>query len=339
MSTKSPRTTTPATDPALVFFPGALGDFICFLPTLVALAKTAFVDLYARGEFADLVPDSVRVRSIESYEINRLFVPDTASGEVLQRFFARYASIYSWLGSGNQAFVRRLQALCGERAQIFPFDSAAVERHQSEYYLSCLGIACGENLPNVVVKPEAMIRSSEFWARHALAGRRVLIISPGSGAREKNWPVQNFATVAEWWRSQGGEPLVIMGPVEEERGRFEALLRRFTVARNLTLAELAAIIVRADIYLGNDSGVTHLAAALGIPTVALFGPSNLKKWRPRGRRVAILNHLLECAPCAGTLMKTCAHRSCLCALEPREVIRQLSAMAGTNRLDKVGGRD
>ena len=341
MSTKLPRAITPATEQrVLVLFPGALGDFICFLPALNALAERAFVDLFARSEFADLVPDSVCVRSIESYKINRLFVPDAASEDVLRRFLARYASIYSWLGSGNDVFVQRLQELCGERAQIFPFDSAAAKGQQSEYYLSCLGIVTDDKLlPKVVVNPEAMLWSGGFWARRLLGKSRVLIIAPGSGAREKNWPAEKFASVAEWWRAEGGEPLVVIGPVEEERGGLEALLRRFTVARNLTLGQLAAVIARADIYLGNDSGVTHLAAALGIPTVALFGPSNSKKWRPRGQRVAVLHHVSERAPRAGALVKTCAHRSCLCALEPCEVIQQVSAMAGITRLDKVGVRD
>jgi ADP-heptose:LPS heptosyltransferase len=166
------------------------------------------------------------------------------------------------------------------------------------------------------------------------------MLAPGSGAREKNWPVRAFVAVAEWWREQvGGEPLVILGPVEEERGGFEPLLRRYKGARGLTLAELAALIARSDLYLGNDSGISHLAAAVGIPTLALFGPSNVKQWRPQGERVRIINRMLECAPCAVAAMKHCGHRSCLSALEPAEVIQQLQAMAQEGRLDKVGVRD
>jgi ADP-heptose:LPS heptosyltransferase len=313
----------------LVFFPGALGDFICFLPALCALAQTVFVDLFARSEFADLVPEKVRVRSLECYEVNRLFVSGADNEDKMRSFFAGYASTYSWMGSGQDVFVRQLQNLCQGRARIFSFDSEATERHQSEYYISCLPVVDSESLiPRIPLKPEARAWSADYWARHSFDGRQVLILAPGSGAREKNWPARSFAAVAEWWREQrGGECLVILGPVEEERGGFEPLVRQYKTARNLTLAELAALIARGDLYLGNDSGISHLAAALGIPTLSLFGPSNVKKWRPQGERVRIINRMLECAPCAIAVMKHCGHRSCLSALEPAEIIQQLQTMA------------
>jgi ADP-heptose:LPS heptosyltransferase len=341
MSTKS-ALTAPHTvkQRALVFFPGALGDFICFLPALRALAETALVDLFARSEFADLLSETVRVRSLESCEVTRLFVPQPGDEEKMRSFFAGYTAIYSWMGSGHDVFVRRLQMLCDGRARIFPFDCGKAERHQSEYYFSCLGIADREfSRPKIEIKPESASWSADYWARHGFAGRRVLMLAPGSGAREKNWPAEAFAAVANWWRSEGGELLVILGPVEEERGGFELLLQRFKAARHLTLGNLAALISRADMLLGNDSGIVHLAAALGIPTVALFGPSDVKKWRPRGERVLIMRRVLECSPCVMATMKNCLHRSCLTGLDPVEVIQQLDAWARANHLDKVGVRD
>jgi len=244
----------------------------------------------ARSEFADLVPETVQVRSLERYEVNRLFVAGAGNEDKIPGFYAGYDSTYSWMGSGQNLFVRQLQNLCQGRAHIFSFDSAATERHQSEYYLSCLGVAASESLiPTIPLKLQARAWSAEFWARHSFEGRPVLILAPGSGAREKNWPVSSFAAVAEWWRKQEeGEPLVVLGPVEEERGGFEPLLRQYTAARNLTLAELAAIIVRGDLYLGNDSGITHLAAALDLPVCVLWGESIETVWRPRGSHVQLL---------------------------------------------------
>jgi ADP-heptose:LPS heptosyltransferase len=340
MSTKSAGTTAPDLQQrALVFFPGALGDFICFLPALGALAKTARVDLFARSGFADLLPDSVRVCSLESYEVNRLFVPQAGDEEKLRDFFAGYASVYSWMGSGHDDFVRRLQKFCCGRAHIFPFDGAT-DKHQSHYYFCCLGMPAGRFLlPKINLRAEFLAWSADYWRRHGFAGRRVLALAPGSGAREKNWPVEAFAAVAEWWRNQGAEPLVVLGPAEEERRGFEVLLRSFKAVRNLSLGNLAAVISRSDIYLGNDSGISHLAAALGIPTAALFGPSNVKKWRPRGERVLVIRRNLECSPCVAMVMKNCPHRSCLSALDAVKVIRQLQSLASAGRLDKVGGRD
>jgi ADP-heptose:LPS heptosyltransferase len=325
---------------ALVLFPGALGDFVCFLPALRRLAEATSVDLFARSGFADLAPESVRVSPLERYEINRLFVCGAGAEERLRAFISRYAAVYSWMGSGQRQFVRQLQDLCQGQAQIFPFQPELPGRHQSEYYLTC--IHCSDSpVPQISLKPQAVARSAAYWAQHSLEGFPVLVVAPGSGAREKNWPLPSFAAVIGWWRDQiGGKTVVVLGPAEEERGGLEPiLLPGCTVARGLTLAELAAILARSDLYLGNDSGVTHMAAALGIPTVALFGPSDAQKWRPQGKRVRILKHEIECAPCSVAAMKSCGHRSCLGALKPAEVIGQLRALLEQRRLDKGGGRD
>lgn len=332
---------TGATDQrALVFFPGALGDFVCFLPALRRLAEAVSVDLFARSDFVDLVPESVRVFSLERYEINRLFVCGAAAEDNLRTFMSRYVAVYSWMGSGQQQFVRQLQDLCQGRAHIFPFQPELSGIHQAEYYLTCIN--CSDSpVPQISLKPQAVAWSAAYWAQHSLEGFHVLIVAPGSGAKEKNWPLPSFAAVIEWWRDQiGGKTVVVLGPVEDERSRLEPiLLSGCKMARGLTLAELAAILARSDLYLGNDSGVTHMAAALGIPTVALFGPSDVQKWRPRGKRVRILRHEIECAPCSVAAMKSCGHRSCLRALMPAEVTGQLRALLVQRRLDKGGGRD
>lgn len=331
----------PPTDQrALALFPGALGDFMCFLPALQVLAQKASVDLFAQSDFADLAPKNVRVRSLERYEINKLYVCGAVADDKLRLFFARYNSTYSWMGSGHQLFIRQLKELCQGRAHIFPFQPEPPGRHQSEYYLAC--IDCSDSpASQISLKPEATAWGAEYWARQSLEGSQVLSVAPGSGAREKNWPLPYFAEVIEWWRGQiGGKAVVLLGPVEEERGGLEPILRSgCKVARELNLAELAAIISRSDLYIGNDSGVTHMAAALGIPTVALFGPSDVKRWRPQGKRVSIVKHEIECAPCSVATMKSCGHRDCLRALKPGKVIGQLKVMWEQSHLDKGGGRD
>ncbi len=312
---------------ALVIFPGALGDFICFLPALQNLAQSASVDLFARSDFADLAPKNVRVQSLERYEINKLFVCGAVADDELRDFFAHYTSAYSWMGSGHEPFFRQLKELCHGRAHVFPFQPESLDRHQSEYYLACIHCS-GAGAPQILLKPRAMEWGAEYWARESLKGSPVLLVMPGSGAREKNWPLPYFVEVIEWWRDQmGGKTVIALGPVEEERSGFECILRPgCTIARGLSLAQLAAIISRSELYLGNDNGVTHMAAALGIPTVALFGPSDVHRWGPRGRRVYILRHEIECAPCSVAAMKSCGHKSCLRALKPAQVIRQLKAL-------------
>jgi ADP-heptose:LPS heptosyltransferase len=307
---------------------------------LQMLAQKTAVDLFARSEYADLAPNDVRVWSLERNEINKLFVAGAVADDSLRTFFARYDSAYSWMGSGQHLFISQLKELCRGRAHVFPFQPETAGQHQTEYYLSCIHCS-GPLAPRISLESSALAWSAAYWARYSLESSQVLLVAPGSGANEKNWPPTFFAAVIGWWRDEiGGQAVVVLGPVEEERGGLEPILSAgCAVARGLSLARLAAVISRANLYLGNDSGVTHLAAALGVPTIALFGPSDPRRWSPQGKCVSILRHPIECAPCSVTAMKSCGHRNCLCALKPSEVIRELKALREQIRLDKVGGRD
>jgi ADP-heptose:LPS heptosyltransferase len=149
----------------------------------------------------------------------------------------------------------------------------------------------------------------------------VLSIAPGSGAREKNWPEEFFIAVADWWREHiGGVAMLIVGPVELARGGIDRLREHCLVASNLRLAQVTALLSRSTIYLGNDSGMSHLAAAVGVPTVALFGPSDPLQWAPRGRRVTVISRRIHCSPCAPLAMKSCQQRVCLSEISPAQVI-------------------
>ena len=322
----------------LVLFPGALGDFICFLPALESLAREATVDLFARAEFADLVPVTVKVHSLECYEIRRLFVPGAAEEKRLAEFFASYSAIYSWTGSSQEAFFRTLQCLSRGRARVYPFRSPDGGMHQTDYYLSCLGKrAAGLPIPTILPKSGATEWVDHYWKQHSLENRAVLVMAPGSGATEKNWPVNSYRAIASWWRHRaGGACVVVLGPVEEERQGLNLLLDQNIVARKLRLAQVAALVARGDVYLGNDSGVTHLAAAVGARTVALFGPSSIRQWAPRGKRVMLLSQEVECSPCDIAAMKSCPDRRCLATLTAEKVIRIMENLPEAATLTRRG---
>jgi ADP-heptose:LPS heptosyltransferase len=311
-----------------VLFPGALGDFICFVPTLELITEAGQVDVYARREFADLVPEGVTVKSLERSAIRRLFTPGVEPEDEAQRFFADYSVIYSWLGSQQADFVRRITRASFGRAQVFPFRPAGRGVHQVDHYLSCLGIdRMPQRQPVIQLGDEAIRWRADFWTKHKLNGRPVLALGAGSGAREKNWPEEFFVRVVNWWRTATrGDVVLPVGPVEQERGGTERLSQHCVTISDLHLAQVAALIAASDLYLGNDSGVTHLAGAVGIRTAALFGPSDIEQWAPRGARVTIIRHRVHCAPCEIPTMKNCLHRLCLTALSADEVIQRLAEL-------------
>ncbi len=306
----------------LVIFPGALGDFVCFLPALQRLAEGSRVDLLARSEYAALVPENVATRSLECYEISRLFAPGAEHVERLSHFFGSYGRIYSWMASGQADFVQQLRSLSKRNPLFFPFRPSGLRMHMTDYYLSCIGTnAGGEMFVPLAPSSDAVSWRERFWQDNGLAGKQVLTLAPGSGAKEKNWPAERYALVAEWWeKTIGGRSLIVLGPVEEEKPAKENVWGHRLIAKGLTLAQLAALLARSDLYLGNDSGVTHLAAALGVQTIVLFGPSDLTQWSPRGKRVIVISRNVACSPCPGSMMKLCLHHGCLTTLSDGAVI-------------------
>ncbi|HTM08110.1 MAG TPA: glycosyltransferase family 9 protein, partial [Verrucomicrobiae bacterium] len=180
----------------------------------------------------------------------------------------------------------------------------------------------------VAVKPEALA-----WARAWLGingnngdgikwNNRTLLVAPGSGAPEKNWPREFFRDIVQWWQwSSSGQVVVVLGPAEDGDHAFWSECA--AVARGLSLARLAALISLSDGYLGNDSGVTQLAAAVGATTLALFGPTDPAVWAPRRPRVSVARLGAECSPCAHPVMKSCPHRKCLKTFDPPDIMRLL----------------
>ncbi|MDH4161168.1 MAG: hypothetical protein OEW15_00555 [Nitrospirota bacterium] len=122
----------------------------------------------------------------------------------------------------------------------------------------------------------------------------VIAVHPGSGSREKSWPLERFFAVIDRLRA-ANDPfmLLLSGPAEDEalKDRIEAFSRSRQGIAHLSdpdLVTVAALLSASDLFIGNDSGAGHLAAAAGCPVLALFGPTDPVLWRPRGRRVEVL---------------------------------------------------
>ncbi|HEY6548414.1 MAG TPA: glycosyltransferase family 9 protein [Vicinamibacteria bacterium] len=146
-----------------------------------------------------------------------------------------------------------------------------------------LGGVLVDRLPILIPRPE-----DEVLLRPLLGQLppHFLALHPGSGSARKNWPAERFVTLAG--RLARDRPcLVIEGPADEGVTLpFHA--SRAVFARGLPLRALGGLLARAGLYVGNDSGVTHLAAAFGAPTLALFGPTDPQIWSPLGPRVRVV---------------------------------------------------
>lgn len=153
---------------------------------------------------------------------------------------------------------------------------------------------------------------------------------PGSGSRKKNWEAANFIETAAILMSNGYTTEFILGPAEhfmaeslQAQGNDKIKIHIFD-----DLLELTLLLQKAGGFIGNDSGISHLAAFLGLPTVAVFGPSDPQRWKPVGRFVKTVRPSLDCSPCFEKGDVNCATIECLHSTTPAMVTDAFYRMAG-----------
>ena len=146
----------------------------------------------------------------------------------------------------------------------------------------------------------------EFHAREAariaeiMKGRAYIVIQPAAVMATKRWNPRRFAGVARGLAAKGFTVVVTAGPGEESfASQVAADVEGTLILLGLTIPELAELIRGARLYVGNDSGPMHLAAAVGTPTLAVWGSSNSRRWRPWSVKHRVVQNPFECNPCPG----------------------------------------
>jgi ADP-heptose:LPS heptosyltransferase len=146
----------------------------------------------------------------------------------------------------------------------------------------------------------------EFHAQEAarvqesLKGRPYVVVHPGAVLETKRWSTLRFGEIARKLAAQGFTIVVTAGPGEEQFASQVATENEHSVILlGLTIPELAELIRGARLYIGNDSGPMHLAAAVGTPVVAVWGSSDSRRWRPWGAPYRVVQNPFECNPCPG----------------------------------------
>jgi ADP-heptose:LPS heptosyltransferase len=280
----------------LVIFPGALGDLMCLMPALVAISRRhpgASVELMARFELARLVVGRsvvVRGHSIDAREVGELFVDETSGGA--RRFCGDFDRIYSFFASDDSRFRARLAAATDGEVSFHPFRPGG-EGHVSAGYLRAIGEASFPVDARLEPTPDDLEAAARVLAESQCDSSNLIVIFPGSGSLGKNWPADRFSALAATLASESGilryadsalndkACAVILGPAETS---IEPVFRKagVPVLKGLDLPTVAAIARLASVFVGNDSGVSHLAAAVGAAGVVIFGPTDPARWRPLG---------------------------------------------------------
>jgi len=242
----------------LVIRPGAIGDLIVSLPALESL-RADYLEVWVAERNVPLIRFADKVASIGSTGVDLLEIDPPA--RLIERL-RTFDSIVSWYGASRVEFREAVERL-GLRFQFFPALPADSKLHAVDFYLAQVSEASFEalGLPGSPIPTIVVPRPEDF-----------AVIHPFASSPRKCWPMEKFREVA---RRLDMPVRWCAGPEEELAG----------AVRIDNLYELACWLARARVYIGNDSGISHLAAAAGAPTIVLFGPTDPAVWAPRGSRV------------------------------------------------------
>ncbi|XAM00223.1 glycosyltransferase family 9 protein [Phycisphaeraceae bacterium D3-23] len=266
----------------LVFHQAALGDFVLMFPLLRALGgPIKLVAPWQRAELAAKLLPHVTPVDIEQFEFTRMFVPGgpTHLSPVVTDLFDQTQTVISFIGAEHNHWRDNLSERLGHAKLCFVDPRPASDKPQH------ITLAHRAQLADQGLALEPAHPSP----RHNPAGP--VVLHPGSGGLVKCWPVDRYEALIARLASEGRSVTPVLGEVEAERWPSDRL-ERWTQTLGAQVCrspvELLPVLSSASLYVGNDAGPTHLAAQLGLPTVALFGPTCPERWGPVGPCVAII---------------------------------------------------
>lgn len=309
----------------LVIHQGALGDLVLNFPALLSLKqeKKASVTLLCSSGLGKIAYELNVVDthfSLESARFCSLFYEEMTP--VVKEFISDYDTII--LISFSDAIEGRLrQNHSGEVHKITPRPTVEDETHVAQYIIKQLE---AKGLLREGVSPST---SHPVEQRQSLREKSLIIMHPGAGSSRKRWPVENFIQVASFIGGMShGKVVFIVGPAESGLARLikDKPKEGFRVYEVHDLSNVMALVRQAKCFVGNDSGVTHLAAFMGIPTVAIFGPSSPKRWSPVGRATNVLRGAPNCAPCFEVDAVNCEDPQCLSGVSVDTVLDAVRRM-------------
>jgi heptosyltransferase III len=301
----------------LIVHQGALGDLILTLGALRRFPDGKQIDICCRARFIPLVCHlnaAEHAFNVESREFADLYTekPDKKIGSL----FSPYSRII--LFSNSSALIKNIASLaeCPVYA-IPPRPEPETGIHVAAHLVAQLAGV----LPDVQLDKVDSLQDLRSKNRF----REKILIHPGSGSLRKNWALENFIGVFRKLKENGIDAHWIIGPAEKfltEQLLCQKIQKEEIWADN-GLVDFCRRLPLYTAFIGNDSGLTHLAAYLGVPVVAVFGPSDPVRWRPVGQDVTVVCPQTDCPPCFELKPANCADAACLESISVDRILAKI----------------
>lgn len=272
-----------------VYHSGALGDFLSILPLLRIWRQNtkSQIVLLGRPEYGALAQIAGLIDEICNIDNHGslVFFSEPEPLEIKERL-SLYSHCMLFAKTDSPVVTNFKKYFSGTMLIHDPFPSTKI--HVIDYHLQLIKefgfLHC--------LSP--IFSTLETSVDNQICTPGAVVIHPGSGSRKKNWAFSKYIQVAQKIRSRGLAIIWITGPAESSF----SFPTSDTVYNNRPLSDLVTLLGQSTLYIGNDSGITHLAAISGCAVIALFGPSDPVVWSPRGKnQITVVYKKLSCSPC------------------------------------------
>jgi ADP-heptose:LPS heptosyltransferase len=327
----------PGVSSVLVIHQGALGDFILALPALetlrhafphaklIIMGYPRILELVEKRFYAD------EILSIDQKGMASFFVREGVLDFQLSQYFETFDLIVVFGKEGESTIIRNLRKVCqGRILHIHSFPPWDEKVHLTDHLLKQFaryGFPESRSTPKLHLKESDREWAGDFWKSKGVTPEersKVIVLHPGSGGKRKVWPLDRFLNLTHMLQDQhGSRILIVLGPAEgpEVQRAFEGMGPTPPIlAKGLALLQLASVMEGCRFFVGNDSGISHMAAALGLPTVVIFGPTDRRVWSPRGEKTFVVSRDVYCSPCPQERFFQCKDVECLSGIGIGEVL-------------------
>ncbi|HJT19382.1 MAG TPA: glycosyltransferase family 9 protein [Nitrospira sp.] len=305
----------------VVIHPGALGDVLLSLPALRRLGLRHPghpLCLCANDQVGRLLVacrEVDRWLSVERSVCAELFSGSVSTDSELFQWLAQCDLAVAWLEDRDGLLKAILERYASRVIVCSPFAAKITATHQRDRFLHTI-----DEQPDQVLGPTPLSLPDDLVQRGSIclvrAGipidRPLVLIHPGSGSLHKCVSPRILDRVIQGLRNQGTVPILLQGPADFVP--VDSLLRLTSpvpfVLRDLDLLTVAGVLRQIGLFIGHDSGIAHLSALLGVPTLALFGPTDSQQWAPSGHHVKIVKGS-SCTCSDWQLVRRCEGKPCL----------------------------
>ena len=318
----------------------SIGDTVLATPSALALKRflpNAEIDILVEDWVAPVLEDHPHINNVVVLERGGLIARARVARELRS---AGYDVVYNLHGGTTATFLTRATG-ARHRVGFKTYQYAQLHNHQApsplllwgqqqthsaEQQLALLGWTgvpvTDRPQSSLSISAEAVASINQRLASDQLLDRKIALIHPAAAFATKRWAAENFARVAEFLAESGFAPVAIVGPHEKEViDNLLAASSVHIVSYDLSLPEVTALAARSQIFVGNDSGIAHIAAAVGTPSVVVFGSSNRAHWRPWNRGVAeVVFEEMPCQPCHGYFCEKFPEPECILRVPVARVI-------------------